>query len=125
MVREGLDSRTFPRRYGTVRVGVGMNKHVSVIVHVSNERVAWLMSRYSAHFIFELLPVVPFALIWLGIFLRIDDPLLLFVPLPWFRKIEGTGVNFVVCCSYAIFWMLEFRENDPVSRIYPAPPMAR
>ena len=123
MIREGLDSRTFPRGDGTVRVWFGMNEHVSVVVHVRNECVTGLVVGYTSHFILELLAIIPLVLVRFGIFFGVDNSLLFLIPLPWFGELEGRGIYFVVCSSHPTFWILEFRENGPVSRIYPASPV--
>ena len=124
MIREGLDSCTFPRGDGAVRVWFGMNEHVSIVVHVRNESVTGLVVGYTSHFILELLAIVPLILVRFGVFFGIDDSLLFLIPLPWFGEFEGRGVYFVVCCSAPTFWMLEFGENGPVSRINSAAPVA-
>ena len=120
MIWEGLDSCTFPRGDGTVRVWFGMNEHVSIVVHVRNESVTWLVVGYTSHFILELLAIVPFILVRFGISFVVDHSLLFRIPLPWFGEFEGRGIYFVVCCSAPTFWMLEFGEDGPVSWINPA-----
>ena len=106
-----------------MRVWFGMNEHVSVVVHVRNECVTRLVVGYASHFILELLAIVPLVLVRFCVFFGVDDSLLFLIPLPWFREFKSRGFNFVVCRSCTIFWMLEFRENGPVSRIYPTSPM--
>ena len=120
MIREGLDSCTFPRGDGAVRVWFGMNEHVSIVVHVRNESVTGLVVGYTSHFILELLAIVPLILVRFGIFFGIDDSLLFLIPFPWFRELESRGIYFVICCSAPTFWMLEFGEDSPVSWINPA-----